>query len=83
MLYSSPDNHQYYNMNTNEITDNHNIAIWNDITINMVPLPYQLNHQNSTLLKQLLDYHSHKRKDLPNNIQTQVISILQFQLTST
>ena len=39
MLYSTPDNHQWYRINTNEITDNHNIAICNDITVNMVPLP--------------------------------------------
>ena len=35
----TPVNHQWYRINTNKITDNHNIAICNDTTINMVLLP--------------------------------------------
>ena len=35
----TPDTHQWYRMNTNEITDNHNIALCNDPVIKQVPLP--------------------------------------------
>ena len=35
----TPDTHQWYRLNTTEITDNHNITLCNDPTINMVPLP--------------------------------------------
>ena len=34
----TPYTHQWYRINTNKITDSHNIAICNDTTINMVPL---------------------------------------------
>ena len=35
----TPDTHQWYRVNTNEITDNHNIILCNDPTINMLLLP--------------------------------------------
>ena len=35
----TPDSHQSYRINTNEITDNHKIALCNDPTVHMVPLP--------------------------------------------
>ena len=34
----TPDTHKWHRINTNESTDNDNIAICNDTTINMVPL---------------------------------------------
>ena len=39
----TPDTHQWYWINTNEITYNHNTAIFNDTTTNMVPLPPEIN----------------------------------------
>ena len=33
------DTHQWYRINTHEITDSHNIAICNDKTVHMVQLP--------------------------------------------
>ena len=35
----NPGTHQWYRINTHEITDSHNIAIINDTTVNMVWLP--------------------------------------------
>ena len=36
---TTPDKHQWYRINANEITDNHKIALCNDPTVHMVPLP--------------------------------------------
>ena len=44
----TPDTHQWYKINTNKITDNHNTAICNDTTINMVPLPPAEPHDLNT-----------------------------------
>ena len=35
----TPDTHQWYRINTNEITDNHKIALCNDPTVHMLPVP--------------------------------------------
>ena len=35
----TPDTHQWYRINSNEITDNHKIALCNEPTAHMVPLP--------------------------------------------
>ena len=67
----TPDTHQWYRINTNEITDNHNIAICNDTTINMVPLPPAEPPEFNafeTISRLLL---SQNQRDLPHNIQTQ------------
>ena len=43
----TPDTHQWYRINTNEILDRHNVAICNEATVNMVLLspvePYKTN----------------------------------------
>ena len=43
----TPDRGQWYRINTNEITDSHNVAICNDASVNMVELspaePYEAN----------------------------------------
>ena len=61
-------------INTNEITDNNNKAIYNDPAINMVPLPpAELSESNAfeTIVKLSL---SQNQRDLLNDIQTQAIS---------
>ena len=35
----TPDTHQWYRINANEVTDNHKIPLCNDPTIHMAPLP--------------------------------------------
>ena len=35
----TPDTQQWYRVNVYEITDNHKIALCNDPTVHMVPLP--------------------------------------------
>ena len=34
-----PDTHQWYRINANEIADTHKIALGNDLTVHMAPLP--------------------------------------------
>ena len=36
---STPDTHQWYRINSNETSDNHQIALCNDQTVHIVPLP--------------------------------------------
>ena len=36
----TPDTHQWYRINTNKITDNHNIALCNDSVISMSPITH-------------------------------------------
>ena len=44
----TPDTHQWYRINTHEITDSHNITICNDTTVNMVQLtPVEPNEANA------------------------------------
>ena len=70
----TPDTHQWYRINKNEITDNHNIAICNDTTINLVPLPSAepLEFNVFEIIVRLSC--SQNQRDLPNDIQTQAIS---------
>ena len=35
----TPDTHQWYRINPNEITDNHKIELCNDLTVHMVSIP--------------------------------------------
>ena len=35
----TPDTHQWNRINTNEVTDNHKVALCNDMTVHMIPLP--------------------------------------------
>ena len=55
----TPDTHQWFKGNANEITDNHYIALYNDLTVHLVPLPSadspEVNAVNT--IKRLL--HSH------------------------
>ena len=70
----TPDIHQWYRINTNEITDDHNIAICNDTSINMVPLP-QAEPLEFNTFKTIVNLSlSKNQRDLPNDIQTQTIS---------
>ena len=69
----NPNTHKWYRVNTNEITDNHKIAICNDTTVNMVPLPpAELPEFNAfeTITRLSL---SQNQRNLPYNIQTQTI----------
>ena len=69
----TPDTHQWYRINTNEITDNHNIAIWNDTTINMFPLPTAEPSKSNafeTIARLTL---SQNQREPPNDNQRQAI----------
>ena len=70
----NPDTHQWYRVNTNEITNNHTIPIGNDSTINMVSLPQaeppEFNAYGSIARLVL----SQNQTDLPNDTHTQTIS---------
>ena len=66
--------HQWYRINTNEITNNHAIAICNDNSINIVPLPpAEPSEFNTfgTITRLLL---SQNQAELPNVTHTQTIS---------
>ena len=67
----TPDTHQLYRINNNQITDKHNIAIYNDTTVNMVPLQptESLEFNAFEAIVRLL--HSQNQRHLPNDIQTQ------------
>ena len=70
----NPDTHQWYGINTNEITDNHNIALCNDSISNMVLLPTAGPSESNafeTLVRLTL---SQNQRNLSNNNQTQLIS---------
>ena len=65
--------HQWYRINTNEITDKHNIALCNDPTINMVPLPTTETSESNafeTIMRLAL---SQNLRDLSNDNRTQAI----------
>ena len=75
MLYHNPRYpHQWYCINTNEITDNHNIAICNDTTINMVPLPTAEPSESNAFERIARLSLSQNQREPPNDIQTQSIS---------
>ena len=74
----TPDTHQWYRINTNETTDNHNIAICNDTRINMVLLPPaeppEFNAFETIARLSLLQ----NERDLPNGVQTQTTPVPQL-----
>ena len=65
--------YQWYRINSIEITDNHKIALCNDLTIQMVPLlsvePSEVNAVETIARLKL----SQTYKDYPNNTHTQSI----------
>ena len=69
----NPDIHQWYMINTNKITDNHKIAICNDTTINMVPLPPAEPSEFNTFERIVRLSLPQNQRDLPNSTQTQAI----------
>ena len=70
----TPNTHQWYRINTNEITDNHNTTICNDTTINMVSLPSAKPSESNAFETIMRLSLSQNQRDLPNYIQTQAIS---------
>ena len=69
----TPNTHKWYWIETNEITDNHIIAICNDTTINMAALPPADPpgfKAFETIVRLSL---SQNQRDLPDNIQIQSI----------
>ena len=69
----TPDTHYWYRINNNGVTDNHNIAIFNDTTINMVPLPPAEPSEFNAFETVVRLSLSQNQRDLPNDIQTQAI----------
>ena len=65
------DTHQCYRINTNEITDNHNIVLCNDPTLNMVPLSTAELSESNTFEAIARLIPSENQRDLPNSNQTQ------------
>ena len=67
----TPDTHQWYRINANKITDNHKIALCNDLTDHMVPLssvkPSEVNAVETVARLTLSQIY----KDHPNNTGTQ------------
>ena len=68
------DIHQWYKINTNKITDNHNITLCNDPIIDMIPLPSAEPSESTTFETIVRLTPSQNQRDLPNNIPTQPIS---------
>ena len=70
----TPDTHQWYRINTNEMTDNLNLAICNDTTINMVLLPPAEPSESNTFATIVRLSLLQNQTDLPNDIPRQAIS---------
>ena len=69
---TTPDTHQWYTINTNEITDSHDIVICNNATINMVQLPPVEPHEANVI--------AIFARLAPQNSQTDVVHITNGQL---
>ena len=63
----TPDTHQWYRINANEITDNHKIALCNDPTVHMVPLPSAEPLEVNAVETMERLTHSHTSKNHPND----------------
>ena len=69
----TPDTHQWYRINSNEITDNHKIALCNDLTVHMVPLP-SAEISKANVVKAIARLTlSQTHEDHPNHTHTQSI----------
>ena len=77
------DTHQWCRINTNEITNNHTIAFYNDSSINMVPLPpaepLEFNAFETIARLSL----SQNQTDFPKDTNTQTISNTSIYITMT
>ena len=69
----TPDTHHWYRINTNEITDNHKIALCNGLTVHMVPLPSAEPSEVNAVETVARTTHSHTPKDHPNDTHTESI----------
>ena len=78
-----PDTHQWYRINANDIINNHTIAICNDDSINMVPLPPAEPPQFSAFGTVVRLSLSQNLMDLPKVTHTQTTHITQLHLTMT
>ena len=79
----TPDTHQWYRINANEITDNHKIALCNTPTVHMVPLPLAEPSEINSVETIARLTHSQTSKD-PLTIPTHsLFTVIQPQLTIT
>ena len=79
----TPDTSQWYRINTNEITDNYNLAMCNATTIKMVLIPTAEPSKSNAFETIMRLTCSQNQRDPPNDNQTQAISNISMLTINT